>query len=44
MTTSDKTEDLNHPALRRLVDEADAPGQGRAARHVIGERDLEDRR
>ena len=83
MTTSDKTEDLNHPAIRRLVDEANAlslvdrltllkglipgvarelspkdfeslvlelrlkgerfydaemhPGQGRAARHVIGE-------
>jgi hypothetical protein len=90
MTTSDSTEELNHPALRRLVDAADAlslddrvtllkglipgvarelspkefealvlelhlkgerfydaelhPGQGRDSRHVIGERDLEDRR
>ena len=90
MSTSDQTEHLNNPALRRLVDEANGlslndrvtllkglvpgvarelspkdfealvlelrlkgerfydaemhPGQGRAARHVIGERDLEERR
>jgi hypothetical protein len=89
MTTSGETNELNHPTLRRLVDEADAlpladrrtllkglipsvareltpiefealilelrlkgerfydatlhPGQGRAHRHVLGERDLEGR-
>lgn len=89
MTTSRETEDLNHPTLRRLIDEAERllpaeratllkgliptvardmspmefealiielrlkgerfydatlhPGQGRAFRHVIGERDLEGR-
>ena len=89
MTTSPETNDLNHPVLRRLVDEASAlpladrvtllkgliplvarelspiefeglvvelrmkgeryqdatrhPGQGRAQRHVMGERELEGR-
>ncbi len=89
MTTSRETEDLNHPVLRRLVDEANSlpladritllkglipgvtremtprdfeglvvelrlkgerfydatthPGQGRKARHVMGERDVEGR-
>ena len=89
MTTSDETEGLDHPTLRRLVEEVDAlslaerrtllkglipglaremspiqfeafvfelrlkgerfydatlhPGEGRAHRHVIGERDLEGR-
>ena len=89
MTTSRETDQLDHPTLRRLVNEADAlalddrlallkglipgvtremspkdfegfvlelrlkgerfydatlhPGQGRAHRHVIGERDLEGR-
>ena len=89
MTTSPETDELNHPTLRRLVEEADAltlkerltllkglipgvarelaprdfeafvvelrlkgerfydatlhPGQGRASRHVIGERDFEGR-
>lgn len=89
MTTSSETEDLNHPVIRRLVDEANRlrladritllkglipsvarelaprdfeafmtelrlkglrlydalkhPGQGRAARNVLGERDLEGR-
>ncbi|HEX2780145.1 MAG TPA: hypothetical protein VHM30_11635 [Gemmatimonadaceae bacterium] len=89
MTTSPETNDLNHPALRRLVSEAESlslpervtllkgliplvarelspielealivelrmkgqrfqeatlhPGQGRAHRHVMGERDLEGR-
>ena len=89
MTTSPETNDLNHPVLRRLVDEAEAlqlmdritllkgliplvarelsplefeglvmelrkkgeryheaalhPGQGRAQRHTMGERDLEGR-
>ncbi|HEU5169509.1 MAG TPA: hypothetical protein VFU46_03165 [Gemmatimonadales bacterium] len=89
MTTSRETEDLNHPAIRKLIERATAlpladritllkglvpgiardmtprdfggfmaelrlkgerlydalkhPGQGRAARHVMGERDLEGR-
>ena len=89
MTTSPETDGLDYPAVRRLVDEADAlpleerrallkglipgiarelspiafeafvvelrlkgeryydatlhPGEGRASRHVIGERDLEGR-
>lgn len=89
MTTSRETDGMDHPTLRRLVEEADAlplterrtllkglipgvaremspiefeafvlelrlkgqrfydaalhPGQGRAHRHVIGERDLEGR-
>ena len=89
MTTSVETDELNHPALRRIVDEANAlsladritllkglipgtardinlrefealiaelllkgerfyealshPGQGRATRQIIGERDLEGR-
>ena len=89
MTTSDETEDLNHPAIREIVDRANAlplrdrlallkglmpglarevtprefeaivgelrlkgerfydavnhPGEGRASRHVMGERDFEDR-
>lgn len=89
MTTSHETEDLNHPVIRRLVDEASGlslpdritllkglipavareltprdfegvimelrlkgerlydalthPGQGRAARRVMGERDVEGR-
>ena len=89
MTTSIETEELNHPVLRRIVDEANAlsladriallkglipgtakdinplefealiaelllkgerfyealshPGQGRATRQIIGERDLEGR-
>lgn len=89
MTTSNETEDLNHPVIRRLIDEANGlalpdritllkgllpgvarelaprdferlivelrlkgerlydalahPGQGRAARRVMGERDVEGR-
>lgn len=89
MTTSIETDELNHPVLRRIVDEANAlsladritllkglipgtakdinprefealiaelllkgeryyealshPGQGRATRQIIGERDLEGR-
>lgn len=89
MSTSRETEDLNHPILRRLVNEVEGltladrialmkglipvvardlspkdfeslllelrlkgerfydaslhPGQGRASRHVVGERDLEGR-
>lgn len=89
MTTSRETDGMNHPILRRLVDEANAltlderltlikglipniaahmtpkafeafaievrlkgerfydathhPGQGKATRHVMGERDLEGR-
>lgn len=89
MTTSDQTDDLDHAALRKLVEEANTlpladrlvllkglipgiaremtprdfaglivalslkgerfydarlhPGQGRATRHVLGERDIEGR-
>jgi hypothetical protein len=89
MTTSEETEDLNHPAIREIVDRANSlalpdrlallkglipgvarevtprefeaivsdirlkgerfyeavnhPGEGRASRHVMGEREFEDR-